>query len=167
MSVELPFAITFEVPQGWTLVDPESCGHPEAAYVAVRQENSGDAVAPNFAVNGFTARGGPVDVAALADSYLAKMQGQYPVAVLKRDVMAGDPASEAAQVLQIEFPVGDSSLTVNQIQILNAFPDAVDPTVTAVLQLMLTCPAALFAQAGPEFTRFVASIAAGQSEGSR
>lgn len=36
MAGELPFPISFEVPSGWALVAPESAGHPEAAYVAVR-----------------------------------------------------------------------------------------------------------------------------------
>lgn len=86
------------------------------------------------------------------------------MAVLKRDVMAGGPATEAAQLLQIEFPVGDSAVTVNQIQIINAFPGVENATATPVLQLLLTCPAAVFDQAGPEFAQFVASIAPLPSE---
>jgi hypothetical protein len=167
MSAELPFAITFELPEHWMLVAPESCGHPEAAYVAVREYSAPQPIATNFVVNGFAGRGAPLDVGALADSYLAKTRSQYPVVVLKRDVMTGESATEAAQLLEIEYPVADSTVTVNQIQIINVFPGAQDRGATAVLQLLLTCPAAVFDQAGREFTQIVATISALPTPGSQ
>ena len=158
MASELPFPISFEVPAGWSLVAPESAGHPDAAYVVVRDRNASEPIAANFVVNGFGTYGQPVDVGALADSYLVGLRSRYPVVVLKRDVAARGPAPEAAQLLQIEYPVGDATVTVNQIQIINAFPGEHDPAATAVLQLLMTCPTEVFGQAGPEFTRFVGSI---------
>jgi hypothetical protein len=79
--------------------------------------------------------------------------------------MSGGAATEVAQLLQIEFPVGGSTVTVNQIQLLNVFPGVQDPGATAVLQLLLTCPAAVFDQAGREFTQIVATISALQTHG--
>ena len=57
MAAELPFPISFEIPPGWTLVAPESSGHPEAAYVAVRNANASEPIATSFVVNGFANRG--------------------------------------------------------------------------------------------------------------
>jgi hypothetical protein len=158
MAVELPFPISFEVPAGWTLVAPESSGHPEAAYVAVRNANALEPIATSFVLNGFTSRDHSINVGALAGSYLADLRSRYPVLVLKRDVMTAGAATESAQLLQVEYPLGDKTLTLNQIQIINAVPGSQDLAATAVLQLLMTCPAALFEEAGPEFTRFVGTI---------
>lgn len=158
MAAELPFPIRFEVPAGWTLVAPESSGHPEAAYVAVRTANASEPIATSFVVNGFANHGPSIDVGALADSYLADLRSRYSVVVLQRDVMTAGAATEAAQLLQVEYPLGDKTLTLNQIQIINAVPGSQDAAATAVLQLLMTCPTEIFEQAGPEFTRFVATI---------
>jgi hypothetical protein len=158
MATELPFPISFEVPAGWTLVAPELSGHPEAAYVAVRNANASEPIATSFVVNGFASHDQSINVAALADSYLADLRSRYPVLVLKRDVMTAGAATESAQLLQVEYPLGNKTLTLNQIQIINAVPGSQDVAATAVLQLLMTCPAELFEQAGPEFTRFVGTI---------
>lgn len=158
MPAELPFPIAFEIPPGWTLVAPESSGHPDAAYVAVRNPNTSEPVATSVVVNGFANRGDSVDVGALADSYLADLRSRYPVKVLKRDVMTAGAATEAAQLLQLDYPLGDKTLTLNQIQLISATPGSGDAAATAVLQLLMTCPTELFEQAGPEFTRFVSTI---------
>jgi hypothetical protein len=158
MSHELPFRISFHLPDGWILVPPESCGQPDAAYVAVRTRNQSEPVATNFVISGFANYGQPVDVAALAASYLTGLQSRYAVTLLKHDVMASGSASQAAQLLQIEYPAGESTMTLKQIQIINAFPSTEDPSDVAVLQLLLTCPADVFNEAGPEFSEFVASV---------
>lgn len=158
MSRELPFPIAFELPDGWTLVSPESCGQPDAAYVAVRQRNASDPVATNFVVSGFASRGDTIDVAAMANEYLTRLRSQYPVTLLKQDVITDEPSPETAQLVQIEYPAGQSTITLKQIHILNAFQDTRDPDTRAVLQLLLTCPADVFDQAGPEFSHFVATI---------
>jgi hypothetical protein len=157
MSRELPFPISFELPQGWASVSPESCGQPDAAFVAIRKHNAADPVVTNFVVNGFAHYGQPVDVAALADAHVGQLRSQYPVTVLKRDVMADDSATEAAQLLQIAYPAGESTLTLRQIQIISVFPGTNDGDA-AVLQLIMTCPDDVFDQAGPEFSAFVATI---------
>lgn len=164
MSSELPFPISFALPEGWTLVPPESCGRPDAAYVAIRQQNASEPVATNIIVNGFAKHGQSVDLAALADAYLAGLRAQYPVTILRRDVMTDGSVAEAAQLLQIEYPADGFTMRLNQIHIINAFPGATDAAATAVLQLLMTCPADVFDQAGPEFGQFVATISPLQSE---
>src|SRR3989442_10663196 len=112
MGRELPFAISFELPKGWTLVPPESCGQPDAAYVAVRQRNASQLVATNLVISGFANYDSAVDVAALAARYLTNLQSQYSVTVLKHEVMTDGAAPEAAQLLQIEYPAGESTMTL-------------------------------------------------------
>jgi hypothetical protein len=158
MTGELPFSITFALPDGWTLVPPESCGQPDAAYVAVREKRDAHPITTNIVISGFGVHNAHVDVAALADQYRSTLGSRYPVTLLNRNVTAGAAAPEAAQLLQIDYPAGESSVAVNQVQIINAFPDTQDPGAVAVLQLLMTCPADIFDQAGPEFRRFVASI---------
>lgn len=120
--------------------------------------NVSDPVATNIVISGFANYGQPVDVAALAASYLTSLQSRYAVSVLKHDVMASRSASQAAQLLQIEYPAGESTMTLKQIQIINAFPSTEDPSGVAVLQLLLTCPSDVFDQAGPEFNGFLATV---------
>ncbi|BBZ10616.1 hypothetical protein MBRA_08110 [Mycobacterium branderi] len=137
---------------------PESSGQPQGTCVAVRERNASDPVVTNFVISVSGNYGGRVDVATLAAEHLAKLKSRYPVTVLKHDVMPADSATEAAQLLQIEYPAGESTVTLKQIQIINAFPAVEDPDAVAVLQLVMTCPADVFDQAGPEFSQFVTSI---------
>jgi hypothetical protein len=161
MSRELPFPVAFELPDGWTLVSPDDSGQADAAYVAVRDTNTADPVATNLATSGLGLHDAEVEVAALAAAQLANLQAQYAVTVLKCDVLTDGPTRQAAQLLlQIEYPVVDSTITLRQIRIVNAFRGVDDPTAVAVLALVMTCPADVFDQAGPEFGQFVASIAA-------
>jgi hypothetical protein len=159
MSRELPFPIAFELPDGWTLVPPDDNGQADVAYVAVRDANTADPVATNLAISGLGLHDATVDVAALAAAQLANLQATYAVTVLKRDVMTAGPTRQAAQLLQIEYPVGESIITLRQIRIVTAFRGTDDPTAVAMLALVMTCPAAIFDHAGREFGQFVASIA--------
>jgi hypothetical protein len=159
MTRELPFPIAFELPDGWTLVSPDDSGQADAAYVAVRDANTADPVGTNLAISGLGLYDAAVDVATLAAAQLAHLQAQYSVTVLKRDVMTTGPTRQAAQLLQIEYPVGETTITLRQIRIVNAFRGADDPTAVAVLALVMTCPADVFDQVGPEFGQFIASIA--------
>jgi hypothetical protein len=159
MSRELPFPIAFELADGWTLAPPDDSGQADAAYVAVGDANTADPVATNVVISGLGVHDVAVDAAALAAAQLANLQAQYPVTVLKRDVMADGPTRQAAQLLQIECPVGETTITLRQIRIVTAFHGTDDPAAVAVLALVMTCPADVFDQAGPEFGQFVASIA--------
>jgi hypothetical protein len=158
MNRELPFPITFELPDGWTLVPPDDSGQADAAYVAVRDANAADPVATNIVISGLGMHDTAVDVAALAAAQLANLQAKYAVTVLKRDVMTAGPARHAAHLLQIEYPVGQSATTLRQNRIFTVFPGADDPAEIAVVQLVMTCPAEVFDQAGRELGQFMDSI---------
>ena len=97
-------------------------------------------------------------MAALADAYLGRLQTQYPVRVLKRDASNAGAHPQAAQLLQIDYPTGESTVALNQIHLILAFADTTDVDAAAVLQLIMTCPTGVFDQAGPEFSQFVAMI---------
>ena len=165
MSRELPFPITFELPDGWTLVPPEASGRADAACVAVRDADTAGPVATNIVISGLGVHGAAVDVAALASAQLTNLHQNYAVTVLRRDVTPDAPAPQAAHLLQIEYPHGESATTVRQIRIVTAFAGPENPADVAVLQLVMTCPVEVFDDAGREFGRFVASIAPAASTG--
>jgi hypothetical protein len=159
MSRELPFPIAVQLPEGWTLVPPDAAGYPGAAYVAVRDASTADPVATNIVVSGLGVHDVAVDVAALAATTVAELQTKYAVTVLKADVALDGPARQAAHLLQIEYPAGASTTTLRQIRIVKAFRGADDPAAAAVVELVMTCPAEVFDEVGPEFAVVLASIA--------
>jgi hypothetical protein len=160
MSRELPFPITFALPQRWSLVSPDRHGQPDAAYVAVRETANGDdPVATNIVVTGLGLHDVTLDVAALADAKVSALHAKYPVTILKRDVLNTGPAGLIAHLLQISYPTGDSTTTLRQIRLVSAFTGIDDPADIAVIEFVTTCPAELFEQAGAEFMQFVGSVA--------
>jgi hypothetical protein len=165
LTRELPFPIIFELPEGWTPVPPDEAGQADAAYVAVRDANTADPVATNIVISGLGLHDATVDVAALGAHDLAHLQSRYAVTVLKRDITTDGPARQAAHLLQIEYAAGHSTTPLRQIRIITAFGGADDPADVAVVRLVMTCPAEVFEAAGPEFGRFLASIAPATSHG--
>jgi hypothetical protein len=139
-------------------VPPHSGGQADATYVAVRDASTADPVATNIVVSGLGVHDVAVDVAALAATTVAELQTKYAVTVLKADVALDGPARQAAHLLQIEY-AGASTTTLRQIRIVNAFRGADDPAAVAVVELVMTCPAEVFNDVGPEFAAVLASIA--------
>jgi hypothetical protein len=159
MSRELPFPIAFELPEAWSLVPPDRsrqtrCGLRRGSQRQHRRTGRDEHRHQRSGLHDV-----PVDVAALAARQLANLQAQYPLTVLKNDIMMAGPTRQAAQLLQVEYPVGESTTTLRQIRIVNAFAGTEDPAAVAVVQLVMTCAAEVFDQAGREFGQFVASIA--------
>ncbi|WP_241473851.1 hypothetical protein [Mycolicibacterium neoaurum] len=153
--------MSFALPDGWHLVSPDAHGQPDAAYVAVRSTEIRQPVASNIIISGFAAATDHVDAEAFGSTYVANLQARHEVKVLKNDTMGSGPTQEAAQLLEITYPVAGTAtpLTLKQVLITSTFPDTNDPESTAVLQLLLTCPADEFAHIGPEFQQFVTTIA--------
>jgi hypothetical protein len=158
MSRDLPFSIVFHLPEGWTLLPPDDSGQAGAAYVAVRDATTADPVATNIVVSGLGVLGVAVDVAVLAAAKLGDLQARYAVTILKADVTPDGPTRQAAHLLQIEYPNGGSTTTLRQLRIITAFPGPGDSPAVAVVELVMTCPAQLFDQAGREFAAVLASI---------
>lgn len=159
MSRALPFPISFTLPPEWTVVPADSCGQPDAACIAVRNASSSGPITTNIVVSGYALEGEVGDVITLTATSLADLQSQFPVAILKNEVIGDAAAPEIAQLLQIEYPANGITIPVNQIRITNVFPSVQDPNLKAVLQIVMTCPTDVFETAGREFGEFVASIA--------
>jgi hypothetical protein len=158
MSRELPFPVSFEVPEGWRLANPDEVGEKEAAYVCLRRQNLTDPFVTNFTLSGLGVNAS-VDVETVAANHLTALQAQYPVVVERHDVLARGAASEVAQLLAVRYPIGAERMTLKQIQIVSAYEDQSHPDVFAVIQMVLTCPDSVFAAAGAEFARFIATFA--------
>lgn len=156
MSRELPFPLSFVLPAGWTSVPPDSCGQPDAGFVAIRENTLADPVATSFVVSGLGVHNARVDIAILAAEHLARLLSRYPVVVLKREA-SGGPAAHAAQLLRIDYSLGPSTIAVNQIHLLNAFAGA-EPGSVAIVEFVMTCPAQRFPVVGREFAQLVSGI---------
>jgi hypothetical protein len=77
--------------------------------------------------------------------------------VLASDAVCGVGMSEYNQLLQIAYPAGESMIQLRQVRILI---EVTDPAggASGVLQVIMTCPAKTFPEAGREFQRFVSTI---------
>jgi hypothetical protein len=157
MTGRLPFDISFLLPHGWKLVDPGTVGEGAAAYVAVRADNVADPFVTNFEISGLGVEGA-VDVAALAREHVATLEARYPVTVVRRDNLSAGATAEVAQLVDVDYPLGDSSITLKQTQIITAYQDPHDATKFGVIQLVMTCPDTVFGEAGPEFAEFLTTI---------
>lgn len=167
MPAELPFPIDFSVPHGWSLVTPESCGHSDAAYVAVRSANAHDRVVTNFAISGFAVPADKVNLDAQAAARLEDLRRRYTTRLLDRTVSNAPLTTQSAHLVEIDYPVADTAVTLKQVQITTVLASAEQQSgLAAVLNLVMTCPAELFNQAGPEFGTFIASIKASPLPGS-
>lgn len=158
MTADSDFTISFDLPDGWTPVPPESCGAEGAAFVAVRTENAHDPVATNL-IAGYTILAEQPDFAAIAGAYVADLRSRFPVTVLKSDSFNDGKESEFNQLLEFDFPTGESTVRLRQIRILMTVPSVNENEPTGVMQLQMTCPAEIFPVAGREFQRFVKTIA--------
>lgn len=158
MSNEAPAGLSFAAPQGWLAVPPESCGLDGAVFAAVRQQNTGDPVVTNLVV-GLSPVSGRQDLAAGARAYLAELSADYPVSVLASDSLTRGSMSEYNQLLQIAYPVGESTIQLKQVRILLEVADVGSPTGASLMQVLMTCPADVFPHAAQELGQFLATIA--------
>jgi len=151
-TAALPFPIDLDLPAGWTPVAPAAAGEPQAGYVAVRAADTDRPVPTSLVLSGLTVPANQVDLRALAGSHVERLRSHLEVTVLSREADAD--GRQAAQLLRI----AGGPVPLNQIQIVMAFPDAADPAVIGLLQIMLSCPEDVLGTAGPEFRGIVASI---------
>jgi len=157
MTSSATVPVSFELPDGWTPIPPQSIGTPGASFAAVRESNAADPVVTNLVI-GFHPGRAPADLGGLAEAHLADLRSQYPVAVRSCDTGTAGAAAEYSQLLDIAYPVGESTLDLTQIRILLALPGAGPGDPAGVMQVVMTCPARIFDQAGREFQRFLATI---------
>lgn len=156
MTTGFPPALSFDLPEGWAPVPTQSCGVAGAEFAAVRLQNTADPVVTNLVVSFDTVAGRP-DLAAQAQDYLAELSAQYSVSVLASDAVGRGAMSEYNQLLQINYPAGESTIQLKQVRILIEFTNPAGEA-SGILQVIMTCPADIFPEAGREFQRFVSTI---------
>ncbi|MBV9514354.1 MAG: hypothetical protein JO280_10000 [Mycobacteriaceae bacterium] len=164
MTATLPFPITFDLPPGWSLVDPDEMGETDAAYVAVRERNRDDGFPTNLLISGLGVHGA-VDITALASRHAEDLGQKYPTTVVRRDDLSQGTTREVAQLLEVQYPHENSTVALKQTQIITAYSDQHDPPSFAVLQVVMTCPETVFDDAAPEFATFLTTIKSQQPPG--
>ena len=158
MVTELPVRIEFSLPEGWQAAPPDEVGAPGAAFVAVHPA-SNDGSANGFTTNLTIAgeiRHPAVPMATIADESIHRLDGiTESVSVRGRTDFNPGEAPGMTQVLDIEMGQGKQLV---QCEIYLPADDIHDPSRRAVLELVLTCTPEQFAEALPDFQRFVGTI---------
>jgi len=101
--ISLPFG--FDVPDGWTPVDPEKVGAPTAAFVAVRPDSGGD-FTPNIILS-VRHRPDAATILEIADEAVQRLgRSMAELDVLSRREFGAPPDNGVAQVLRIVSGTG-------------------------------------------------------------
>jgi hypothetical protein len=150
--IALPFG--FDVPEGWTPVDPAKAGAPSAAFVAVRPDSGGD-FTPNITL-GVQHRPDAATILDLADEAVRRLGvSMAELDVLSRREIGSPPDDGVAQVLRIVTAEGRELV---QSQVHLTVPGAAGRQDRVIVELACTSSPQ---QADPvvgEFRRFVASF---------
>lgn len=157
MTAALPFPIALQLPPGWEPVDPAAAGEPDAGYVAVRTAQAPGPVPTSLVISGLTALAAATNVRTLSEAHVQRLRTHLTVTVLSRE--SDTAGTQAAQLLRID----GGPVPLNQIQIVMAYPDTENAAVVGILQVMFSCPADVFAVAGPEFRGIIAGLQVGPS----
>lgn len=145
-TVTLPLG--FDVPEGWTPVEPEE---PGPVFVAVRPEPGAEFTA-NLTL-GVRQRPDPASLEEIADEAVERLaSATAAVDVLDRRAVGAPPAPGLTQTLRLRTGEG---LELRQVQVHLTAPG---PDGGAVLELVLTASAEAAARLVPDFRRFVASV---------
>ncbi|MFD9965827.1 hypothetical protein [Amycolatopsis sp. NPDC058986] len=141
----------FDVPDGWTPVDPERAGAAGAAFVAVRPTPGGE-FTPNITL-GVQQRPDPASIAEIAAEAVERLgRAMAGLDVLSRRAVGGPAAPGMTQVLRLRTGEG---LELVQSQVHLTVPG---PSGRLVLELACTAaPADARALTG-DFQRFVGSV---------
>jgi hypothetical protein len=155
--IDVPVA--FDVPDGWTSVDPATSGAPGAAFVLLADGDWGD-FTPNVTV-GVTRRSDDVDVeAAAAESVRRLTAVGLEVSVVDNQPVGNDRAPGVAQVLGLS--AGDLRLVQSQVHLTIPLGDA--PNDRLVIELACTCRPDQTPRVVPDFQKLVASFHLRQGE---
>ncbi|MFC4085728.1 hypothetical protein [Amycolatopsis samaneae] len=150
----------FDVPDGWTPVDPGQVGAEGAAFVAVRSGPGGEFTA-NITV-GVRQRPDPASIAEIAEEAVEGLGRTVAgLEVLSRRPVGGQAAPGMTQVLRLRTGEG---LDLVQTQVHLTVPGA-EPAGRIVLELACTAtPEDARALTG-DFQRFVGSVHVRHTEG--
>ncbi|HEX3648521.1 MAG TPA: LpqN/LpqT family lipoprotein [Pseudonocardiaceae bacterium] len=149
--IDVPVA--FDVPEGWTSVDPATSGAPGAAFVLLA-DGDWPGFTPNVTV-GVTRRSDDVDIeAAAAESVRRLTAVGLQVSVVDNQPVGNDRAPGVAQVLGLR--AADLRLVQSQVHLTIPLGDA--PHDRLVIELACTCRPDQAARVVPDFQKLVASF---------
>lgn len=157
MTTTLPVKIDFRLPEGWIPAPPDEVGAPGAAFVALHPESHGGRFRSNITISG-EVRPDSMPMALIADESFERLK-RGAVAVLADRREIGSPkAPGLTQVVRLSTSIDDEPIELVQSQVYISFQDVDDPTMRAVVELVLTTTAEAFRQVVPDFQKFVASV---------
>jgi hypothetical protein len=150
--ISLPFG--FDVPDGWTPVDPEKVGAPSAAFVAVRPDSGGD-FTPNITLS-VRHRPDAATILEIADEAVERLgRSMAELDVLSRREVGAPPDNGVAQVLRI---VSGSGQELVQSQVHLTVPGTAGRRDRVIVELACTSAPQQSEPVVGEFQRFVASF---------
>jgi hypothetical protein len=145
--------IGFDVPDGWTPVDPALTATPGMAFVLLR-DGPPDGFTPNVTI-GVARRSDDVTVGTLAEESVRRLAAAFPgVSVVDEREVGNDRAPGVAQVVRLG--TADDDLVQSQVHLTIPLGDA--PHDRLVVELVCTCRPAQVPLVLPDFQRLVASF---------
>ncbi|MFF4600879.1 hypothetical protein [Amycolatopsis sp. NPDC001319] len=149
-TVSLPLG--FDVPEGWTPLDPAGAGAPGVAFVAVRPEAG---FTPNITL-GVRQRPDPATLAEIADEAVERLGRTMALLdVVSRHDVGNATAPGLTQVLRMRTGEGTDLV---QTQVHLTVPGADGPIGRVVLELVFTAEPEAAQRLTPDFRKFVASV---------
>lgn len=153
-SDRIAVPLGFDVPDGWTPIDPERAGAPGAVFVAVRPGTDAD-FTPNITV-GVQHRPDSATILEIADEAVERLGRSMAVLdVLGRQEVGEPPEEGVAQVLRIVLPTG-RELAQSQVHLTVA--GAAGRQDRVVVEIACTTTPERSSVVVHEFQRFVASL---------
>jgi hypothetical protein len=151
--------IGFDIPDGWSAVDPSSVGASGAAFVVVR-DGDGGGFRPNVTI-GVARRTDDADVEeAAAESVRRLADAVLEVSVVDNQPVGNDRAPGVAQVLRLR--TGDGELVQSQVHLTIPLGDS--PNDRLLVELACTCKPEQTPSVVADFQRLVASFHVRQGE---
>jgi hypothetical protein len=151
--------IGFDVPDGWTPVDPAVIDAEGAAFVLLK-DGAPTGFTPNVTI-GVARRADDVDIEASAEESLRRLAAAvFEVSVVDKQEVGNDRAPGIAQVVALRTAKGE--LVQSQVHLTIPLGDA--PHDRLVVELACTCRPAQVPAVLPDFQRLVASFHIRQGE---
>jgi hypothetical protein len=145
--------IGFDVPDGWTPVDPALTDLPGMAFVLLK-DGAPDGFTPNVTI-GVARRSDDADVETEAEESVRRLTAAFPqVSVVDKQEVGNDRAPGIAQVVRLR--TADGELVQSQVHLTIPLGDA--PHDRLVVELACTCRPEQVPLVLPDFQRLVASF---------
>jgi hypothetical protein len=151
-TVSLPLG--FDVPEGWTPLEPAEAGAPGVVFVAVHREPGAD-FTPNITL-GVRQRPDAASLAEIAEEAVERLGRTMALLdVVSRHEIGGPAAPGVTQVLRMRTGEGQD-LVQTQVHLTVPGPDG--PVDRVVLELVFTAAPEAARRLTPDFRQLVASV---------